>query len=150
MFKTPASQLQTEEEKKLNEDMDDQQKKKVDEINVKLDFYGNVFGAISNVILNELSVQKVEYMIEIIQFFRTIISKFFARDPTCPELALIVANLFDWQRNFHQKVLNGYAMPQEVAKHDYEGSDMAKRIQSEMAWRMNELKVGDQVDVVKQ
>jgi hypothetical protein len=97
--------------------------------------------------LDELSIHKPAYLNEIINFFRLIIVKFFARDTLCEKLSDIVGSIFDWDRNLHQKVL--YQLnQQETLAHDHKNSLKYRRIESEQKWRL-ELKAGDLVDLVK-
>ena len=51
--------------------------------NLKYDFYEQVLGTISTLMLEEMSYHKAVYMNEIVNFFRVIIVKFFARDTLC-------------------------------------------------------------------
>jgi len=87
-------------------------------------------------------------MAEIKSFFRVVIARFFARDPQCKELADIAAGIFDWERTLHQKALASHSEG-EAGQLDCRASWATKRAENEMNWRLHELKVGDQVDVVK-
>ena len=51
--------------------------------NLKSDFYEQVLGKITALMLEEQSYHKAAYMNEIVNFFRVIIVKFFARDTLC-------------------------------------------------------------------
>lgn len=115
--------------------------------NLKDEFYDVVLGKISHLMLEELSIHKPAYMNEIINFFRVIIVKFFARDTLCEKLSDIVGGIFEWERNLHQKVLSQQSQ-QEVMFHDNQKSINYRRIQKEQEWR-KEVKAGDFVDVVK-
>ena len=115
--------------------------------NLKFDFYEQVLGKISSLMLDEMSFHKPAYMNEIINFFRVIIVKFFARDTLCHQLSDIVGSIFNWERNLHQKVLSKLNHA-EILIHDKQLSLDYKRVKAEQAWR-DQLKAGDLVDVVK-
>jgi len=95
-----------------------------------------------------MSVQKVEYLREIMAFFIIIINKYFIRDLKCQELTIIASQIFDWKANLHSRVFAN-CNSADVVRSDFEMSETAKRIESERNWRENEIKVGDKIDVVK-
>ena len=106
MINMPASMLQEpqrESEASTDDTMsaaveqiDSKQKEEpVAEINVKNDFYTHVLGAITRHVLNELSVQNIDYMISIQLFFKIVLSKFFARDHASQILTDICSSFFD-------------------------------------------------------
>ena len=115
---------------------------------MKLEFYKHVLAAVAAQTLDELSVQKPQYLAEMKQFFRIIIAKFLARDTECRELMDIAASIFDWGRPLHARALPAHASV-ETERLEYDASLTTKRTEQEMSWRMHELKVGDEVDVVK-
>lgn len=83
-----------------------------------------------------------------ITFFRSIITRFLARDALCAELYGIAGEIFNWERSLHARVLHTY-LNASVNQFDNALSFDARRTQPEFAWRMQELKVGDKVDVIK-
>jgi hypothetical protein len=98
--------------------------------------------------MNEDTIQKPEYLNQILVFCRTFLVKFFAEDTECKLLCDIAALIFDWDQNLHSKVLSSYSDP-EVLKVDQTLSLDYRRIRSEMDWRIKVLRVDDRVDVLK-
>jgi hypothetical protein len=86
-------------------------------------------------------------MAEIQLFFKTVISKFFARDTACRELCDVCAALFDPSQNLHLRAFPAYQTP-EAARANYALSRHRQRVEAERPWRLK-LQVGDQVDAVK-
>lgn len=87
-------------------------------------------------------------MMQIINFFRNIIIYFLCKDPLCEDLYRIAGEIFNWERSLHARVLHSY-LNASVNQYDKSLSFDARRTQPELAWRMQELKVGDKVDVIK-
>lgn len=86
-------------------------------------------------------------MAEIQTFFRTIISKFFARDTACRELCDVCARLFNTSYPLHTNALMAY-QGQEAKRANYQLSMHKQRVEAERQWRLG-LKVGDPIDAVK-
>lgn len=87
-------------------------------------------------------------MREILTFFRNVIIRFLSRDALCDDLYRIAGEIFNWERSLHARVLHTY-LNASVNQFDQALSFDARRTQPELAWRMQDLKVGDKVDVLK-
>lgn len=87
-------------------------------------------------------------MIEIYSFFSIIITKYLVRDPLCPELLEVVGHIFNWDRSLHTDVLPKYHSD-ELRRYEQRNAQDEKRLERERRWREQELKVGDEVDVLK-
>jgi len=131
--------------------IDSNQQQVIDDkpLDVKLDFYVNVLGAISTKMLSEYTIQKLPYIGEIECFFKIIVSKFLCRDPKCKELMHVAASIFDYNQVLHQHCYPNLARNQEYMIANYSLSMHNQRVLAEKQWRLEQLQPGDVVDAVK-
>mmetsp|Transcript_21776 Transcript_21776/g.33641 ORF Transcript_21776/g.33641 Transcript_21776/m.33641 type:complete len:197 (-) Transcript_21776:9479-10069(-) len=114
----------------------------------KKSFNETILGNVIGEVMKLREVAEDEFFIEIFKFFRTFLTLYFAKDPTDKVLIDLASAIFDPTSKFHVNVFV-YRSKAAFCQFDVQESEDRLRVRRETDWRVNSLKVGDKVDVLR-